>query len=74
MSQYGRVSTGDVALTGSGLLKSKGIQYVLHAVGPVWGGGNQDEPNLLKNCILNSLDKYRESHKIESKIIYLNFL
>jgi O-acetyl-ADP-ribose deacetylase len=40
---------------------TKGYQlnsrYVIHTVGPVWHGGNQDEATILGNCYRNSLDK-----------------
>ena len=30
-------------------------RFVIHTVGPVWSGGNRDEPEILANCYRNSL-------------------
>lgn len=48
--RIGFVPVGQVAITGAGTLPCK---YVIHAVGPRMGEGEED--NKLKNAILNSL-------------------
>ncbi|MCD6450070.1 MAG: macro domain-containing protein [Thermotogaceae bacterium] len=53
----GPVPTGKVAVTGAGKLKAR---YVIHAVGPVWRGGKNDEEKLLKSAVYNSLNKASE--------------
>lgn len=55
--------TGDVALTGAGNLKKKGQKYIVHAVGPVWTGGNKNEKNLLRDCVKNCLSKNPKKFK-----------
>ena len=49
-NQIGFVPVGQCAMTGAGKLPAK---YVIHAVGPMWGEG--DEENKLYNAISNSL-------------------
>ncbi len=44
--------TGEAVLTKGGNLPAK---YVIHTVGPVWQDGQSSEPDLLKNCYINSL-------------------
>lgn len=45
--KIGGCKTGSAVLTNAGNLKAK---KVLHAVGPVWNGGNHGEPELLKSA------------------------
>ncbi len=52
VQEHGPVPTGQVAVTGAGRLPAR---YVIHAVGPVWRGGHQDEAALLRQAVWNSL-------------------
>lgn len=45
--------TGKAVITSSGKLKAR---YVIHTVGPIWRGGNHDEPKLLSDAYRNSLE------------------
>jgi len=58
--KIGYVPTGSAAITGAGKLKAK---YVIHAVGPVWGEG--DEDNKLRSAVLSAL-KLAEERGIKS--------
>lgn len=51
-AERGRLPTGEAVITTAGRMPSK---HVIHTVGPVWGGGTRGEPELLRNCYLNSL-------------------
>jgi O-acetyl-ADP-ribose deacetylase (regulator of RNase III) len=44
--------TGEAKITKGYRLKAR---HVIHTVGPVWNGGNKNEPELLANCYRNSL-------------------
>lgn len=45
--------TGSAVITSAGNLPSK---YVIHAVGPIWHGGQQGEADLLSSAYLTSLE------------------
>jgi O-acetyl-ADP-ribose deacetylase (regulator of RNase III) len=49
--EHGPVPTGSAAITGAGALPCR---YVIHAVGPVWGSG--DEEAKLASAVRSSLD------------------
>src|SRR3954470_2093734 len=49
----GGCETGSAKITGGYKLPAK---HVIHAVGPVWNGGNKDEPDLLASCYRTALD------------------
>ncbi len=49
---HGPLPTGEVAITGAGSLPAKAV---IHAVGPVWHGGGQQEPDLLRRAVTGAL-------------------
>lgn len=60
--EQGECPTGEAVITTAGKMPSK---YVIHTVGPVWKGGQNGEPEKLRNCYLNAL-KIAESKQLKS--------
>jgi O-acetyl-ADP-ribose deacetylase (regulator of RNase III) len=57
VKEHGPVPTGNVAVTSAGKLKAK---YVIHAVGPIWKCGKNNEDELLFKAVYNSLARANE--------------
>ena len=49
----GGCETGDAKITGAGRLSAR---HVIHAVGPVWRGGTEGEPQLLASCYRRAIE------------------
>jgi O-acetyl-ADP-ribose deacetylase (regulator of RNase III) len=60
VAKRGPISVGGAAITSGGSLKAK---YVIHAVGPVYGEG--DEERKLRDAVINSL-RLAEEHGVKS--------
>jgi O-acetyl-ADP-ribose deacetylase len=50
---HGGCETGDAKVTGAGRLPA---EYIIHAVGPVWHGGGDHEPELLASCYRRAIE------------------
>lgn len=61
-ARQGGCKEGDAVITGAGNLPAR---YVIHTVGPVWNGGQNGEPDLLRSAYHRCFDLIDE-HKIKS--------
>jgi O-acetyl-ADP-ribose deacetylase (regulator of RNase III) len=52
--RIGGCPTGQAVVTTGGNLPAR---YVIHAVGPIWQGGDRGEPDLLRSAYTNSLQR-----------------
>ncbi|MGC4034650.1 MAG: O-acetyl-ADP-ribose deacetylase [Chitinophagaceae bacterium] len=52
IAKQGSCKPGEAVITTGGRLAAK---FVIHTVGPVWNGGNNNEKEKLSNCYANSL-------------------
>jgi O-acetyl-ADP-ribose deacetylase len=58
-ARQGGCSVGEAVITTAGKLPAK---FVIHTVGPVWQGGNNQEDSLLTNAYMNSLKLAAENN------------
>jgi O-acetyl-ADP-ribose deacetylase (regulator of RNase III) len=56
-NRIGHCETGRAVVTGAGLLPAR---WVIHAVGPIWRGGGEDEDALLESAVAAALAKAEE--------------
>lgn len=61
--EFGRVRTGSAAITGAGQLAA---DYVIHAVGPVWGSGGEGEDEAKLASAVNSALTLADENQITS--------
>ncbi len=59
VARQGRLPTGKAVMTTGGNLKAR---YVIHTVGPIWHGGDKEEPELLASAYQESLKLAMENH------------
>lgn len=57
--------TGQAVITPSFNLQNHGIRHIIHAVGPIWHGGKNNEHQLLEDTYKNSI-LVAQANKIES--------
>ena len=59
IARQGGCKTGEAVITTAGNLPAK---FIIHTVGPVWNGGNKNEPAKLANCYRNALNLAAENN------------
>jgi O-acetyl-ADP-ribose deacetylase len=59
VARQGGCKTGEAVITTAGKLPAR---FVIHTVGPVWNGGNNQEAEKLANCYRNSLSIAAENN------------
>ncbi len=52
--QRGTLPAGQAVTTSGANLKAR---YVIHTVGPVWQGGNRNEPQILESCYCHAMEE-----------------
>ncbi len=57
--KIGNIEPGNVAVTRAFRLKAK---YIIHAVSPVWQGGDSHEEELLRACYMKSMEEAGKRH------------
>lgn len=67
-NEIGHCDTGNAVITSGFNLNAK---YIIHAVGPIWQGGNKNESKLLYGAYYNSLElaKQNNLHSIAFPLI-----
>lgn len=54
-ARYAHCQTGSAVVTGPGRLAEHGVRLVVHAVGPIWRGGERGEAELLESAYANAI-------------------
>lgn len=64
LRDFGGCPTGDAVSTPAYALAARGTEYVVHAVGPVWRGGERGEGELLASAYRASLRRAAELRSV----------
>jgi O-acetyl-ADP-ribose deacetylase (regulator of RNase III) len=54
-ARYAHCQTGSAVVTGPGRLAEHGVKWVVHAVGPIWRGGDHNEAELLESAYASAI-------------------